>query len=110
MDYITDVKSWQEGRVGRRIRDLTGQRFGRLTVLGLYPKDIVYSKCSHKAWYCRCDCGRNIVAEGASLVKGSTVSCGCMKIERCPEMNKKRWEKYREKHKPEEDTSHTAGR
>ena len=111
MNYITNVALWQEGRAGRRIRDLTGQRFGRLTVLGMYPKDIVYSTCRHKAWYCLCDCGKNIVADGASLVKGTTVSCGCAKKERCPEIIKKRWEKYRrEKNKPEEDTAHTAGR
>ena len=82
MNYITDVASWQEGRVGRRIRDLTGQRFGRLTVLGLYPKRIQYANSIHTAWMCQCDCGMTYIADSSGLCQGLTKSCGCLKAER----------------------------
>ena len=43
-------------------RDLTGQRFGRLTVLKEAGKN-----CGHITWLCRCDCGNEIVAKGIHL-------------------------------------------
>lgn len=58
-------------------RDLTGLRFGKLTVLG---------KCDHRAkdrsalWQCRCDCGREIETTKQHLVTGNTSSCGCGRI------------------------------
>lgn len=53
--------------------NLTGQRFGRLTV----------EKYSHTAnqkafWFCRCSCGGRIVVDTQSLKRGNTSSCGCL--------------------------------
>lgn len=61
--------------------DLSGQRFGRLTVLersGAYrsKKGQIQTR-----WLCRCDCGNNTVVHGASLKKGATRSCGCIRTE-----------------------------
>lgn len=53
--------------------DLTGQRFGRLTV-------IRYDHSEHDGthWLCKCDCGNEKVAAGYSLRSGNTKSCGCL--------------------------------
>ena len=61
--------------------DLTGQRFGKLTVINRVD-DYVYTNGNKKAqWLCRCDCGKEKVIIGDSLKAGHTKSCGCSKIE-----------------------------
>lgn len=60
-----------------RRRDLTGQRFGRLTVLAFHSVD----KSRNVRWACRCDCGVEKVIQKAALVSGSQISCGCAKRE-----------------------------
>lgn len=54
--------------------DLTGQRFGRLTV-------IRYDHAEHDGahWLCKCDCGTEKVIAGYLLRNGATKSCGCLK-------------------------------
>ena len=61
----------------RFFKDLTGNTFGRLTVI---------KKCGLDSngcftWLCRCDCGNEIIASGANLRRGTTKSCGCYKID-----------------------------
>lgn len=58
-----------------RLIDLTGQRFGMLTVLhrSEQPHSCVY-------WVCRCDCGNTIEVTGNNLKRGHTVSCGCKRV------------------------------
>lgn len=53
--------------------DLTGQRFGQLTVLKRYPEN----KNNRAQWECQCDCGKIVVYTTASLKSGKTQSCGC---------------------------------
>ncbi len=60
----------------KRIKDLTGQRFGRLTVIGLKP-----TEGRHTYWYCKCDCGNIKSVRSDSLSNGSIKSCGCLKKE-----------------------------
>jgi hypothetical protein len=61
--------------MGKKV-DLTGQRFGRLTVI----KDSgERDKNSGIRWLCKCDCGREILTKGYSLKCGDTNSCGCLK-------------------------------
>ncbi len=56
-------------------KDLTGERFGKLTVMGLAEKE-----GSNKTyWRCKCDCGRETVVEHYSLMEGHTKSCGCLR-------------------------------
>lgn len=57
--------------------DLTGMKFGSLTVLLNVPKGTHH----HSRWLCQCDCGAQIVVDTASLRSGNTKSCGCMKKE-----------------------------
>lgn len=59
--------------MGRQIKDLTGQIFGRLTVLG----DTKKRKQGNVVWHCRCTCGNIAFVRSASLVNGKTISCGC---------------------------------
>lgn len=54
--------------------DLTGQRFGALTVIGKAPR-----KNGRTLWECACDCGNKCVQEGYNLRKGIVTSCGCGK-------------------------------
>lgn len=56
----------------RKKLDLTGQRFGHLTVLR--PAENIGKKT---AWVCRCDCGREAVVKTYHLRCGHTKSCGC---------------------------------
>ena len=53
--------------------DLTGQRYGKLTVLEPAPN--IGTKT---AWLCRCDCGQETVVRTYHLRSGHTVSCGCI--------------------------------
>lgn len=53
--------------------DLTGQKFGRLTVIKRAENIGRYS-----AWLCKCDCGKEKIINGNSLKSGLTRSCGCI--------------------------------
>ena len=60
---------------GHPAPDITGQRFGMLTVIERLPN----SPDKRARWSCRCDCGKqNVVARGESLKSGHTRSCGCL--------------------------------
>lgn len=59
----------------RRI-DITGQRFGRLTVL---KRTVNYSKNS--VWLCRCECGRTKMVQFGHLRNQLIRSCGCLQRE-----------------------------
>lgn len=69
--------------------DLTGQRFGRLTVIGLDPESYVSPSGKSKArkWICRCDCGNTVSVQRGSLLakKNSSRSCGCLRSEKSRE-------------------------
>lgn len=53
------------------LKDMTGKRFGRLTVLKLAEIR------TEAMWLCRCDCGELTTVAGSELRKGGTKSCGC---------------------------------
>ena len=53
-------------------QDLTGQRFGFLTVTGRTEPD----EKGRRRWLCRCDCGRETAVLTSNL-KRNNVSCGC---------------------------------
>ena len=59
------------------IQDLSGQVFGRLTVLHR-SVDHIYPSGKHTPkWLCRCECGNEVEVMGKSLRSGNTTSCGC---------------------------------
>lgn len=53
--------------------DLTGMRFGKLTVKGF-----AYIKDDAAYWSCICDCGNLVNVKGAYLNFGNVSSCGCL--------------------------------
>lgn len=57
-------------------RDISGQRFGKLTALR--PTGERSSRGS-MIWQCRCDCGREVCADLNLLICGNKKSCGCLK-------------------------------
>ena len=63
---------------GQPIKELAGQRFGRLTALSL--SRIVHGKGAQ--WTCRCDCGQVCDKSGTHLRSGKTRSCGCLRSEK----------------------------
>lgn len=56
-----------------RATDLSGARYGRLTVVAKAAE----KRGRHTAWICRCDCGAETVVSRHSLTSGNTNSCGC---------------------------------
>ena len=67
-----DFYIWSDG-MGKFI-DLTGRKFGRLTVLRRGRN------CGASAgWICECDCGTIRNVSGSHLRNGHTKSCGCYK-------------------------------
>lgn len=80
------LKEWgfEASRSGHyRFKDLTGQTFGKLTVLKLnqerYDRDLQKTNKPHKYWQCICSCGRLTEVESSHLKSGHTTSCGCIK-------------------------------
>lgn len=62
-----------------RINDISGQKFGRLTVIRFACiKD-------RRAYFdCLCDCGNTVIACGKDVRQGNTRSCGCLRAEITP--------------------------
>lgn len=54
-------------------QDLTGRRFGLLTVLHRAE-----NRGKQTFWACKCDCGGYIETRGADLKRGAVKSCGCL--------------------------------
>lgn len=61
--------------------DLTGMKFGRLTILSRHEDRIEGNGRKRIYWDCKCDCGNNTVVCGENLKRGATTSCGCYKRE-----------------------------
>lgn len=54
--------------------DLTGEKFGLLTVV----KEVLSNTCRRK-WLCKCECGNETVVTTGDLRSGHTKSCGCLR-------------------------------
>ena len=61
--------------------DLTGLRFGRLTVIKRVEDCVDKKGKMHLMWECKCDCGNLHIVRGKNLKDGVTKSCGCLKKE-----------------------------
>lgn len=60
-----------------RLKDITGQVFGRYKVIGRAP-----TRGRNSYWTCECECGAVKEVRGSHLKRGGTVSCGCYIEER----------------------------
>lgn len=63
-------------RTASRLIDLTGMRFGRLTVVSRGPNVVTPSGNKYRRWHCVCDCGNRTLPRAHSLRSGNTRSCG----------------------------------
>jgi hypothetical protein len=77
-------------------KDLTGQKFGKLTVL-YQTNDYITSDKKHRAmWHCICDCDEHNEVDVVDyhLKNGDTISCGCYKRQRLG-IESKQYNKYK---------------
>jgi hypothetical protein len=63
---------------GRNLKDITGERFGKLTVI----KKTKNATTTSAKWLCQCDCGKTVEVVSGSLRRGLTTSCGCARAKR----------------------------
>lgn len=75
----------------KRFRNLTGMKFGRLTVIAFLGKN---GRSHSHRWSCRCDCGNLMATFGSSLTCGETQSCGCLQRELTVKRNKTHGKTY----------------
>jgi hypothetical protein len=61
----------------KRFIDLTGQKFGRLTIIAFYGRSLSYKKRTH--WKAKCECGNITYPSGSDLRSGDCNSCGCIR-------------------------------
>ena len=59
-----------------RAKDIIGERFGRLVVIGR-----THNIKKDTAWLCKCDCGNYKIVRTTGLKSGDYVSCGCRRAE-----------------------------
>lgn len=64
-----------------KLIDLTGKRFGRITVLERADDYISPSGHKNVRWKCKCDCGNEFIVNPSRLTSGKITSCGCEKLE-----------------------------
>ena len=75
-----------------KFKDLTGQKFGRLTVI----EKTTERKNGKIVWKCLCDCGsgKEVYVTSGGLNSGNTQSCGCLQKEMAALSAKKDFNKY----------------
>jgi hypothetical protein len=66
-------------------RDLQNKKFGRLTVVVATAERDVRRNIK---WLCKCDCGKESIVSSASLLRGTTLSCGCQRKDAAGEVGK----------------------
>lgn len=54
-----------------KVRDLTGERFGNLTVVRMSKRRL----SNNVQWICQCICGRFVIVRGDNLTSGRTGFC-----------------------------------
>lgn len=64
-----------------KINDLTGQKYGRLTVLCRAEDSITPNGSRRTMWKCRCDCGNIVIRSQQNIRNAKHASCGCWKSE-----------------------------
>ena len=79
----SDIQNYSRIPVGQA-KDLTGKKFGKLTVLYRTPTN---PNLSYKGatWVCQCECGTIKAINSQHLIKGNIISCGCENRKRASE-------------------------
>jgi hypothetical protein len=84
-EIIVSLKSFKYGKVKScgclysksKIKDITGQRFGKLKAVRYTGK----IKNHSAVWLCQCDCGNTVEVKANALTSGAVQSCGCLRSE-----------------------------
>lgn len=63
------AKDWMPDK----LIDITGQKFGKLTVLEYEGRN----DNRVQFWLCKCDCGNESIVRSSNLKSGNSKSCGC---------------------------------
>ena len=63
----------------KNFKDRTGQKVGRLTFI----RYLETNKRGNAVWLVRCDCGTEFPVVAAMVKPSNTMSCGCLRKERC---------------------------
>lgn len=66
---------WRMVKIRTKGTNLTGERFGELTVLRMSPDKLR----NELSWICKCSCGEETVATNGQLIRGTKKSCGCLR-------------------------------
>lgn len=76
-DSVNKIKARGHSYCGRcdGIKDIEGNRFGRLVAIELFGKETNEEGVS---WVCECDCGNLSAVNVSRLISGNTRSCGCL--------------------------------
>src|SRR5262245_54123129 len=72
-----------------KLIDLTGQRFGRWTVLALHPERYHLKRGCVALWLCRCECDTERVVHGRALRRNISTNCGCVRREKLAKLKTK---------------------
>ena len=72
-----------------RLIDLTGQKFGQVTVVKRTEDQITQNGQHKTMWKCLCDCGTEFEATSQNLRNGHYASCGCLVSARMASLGKK---------------------
>ena len=62
--------------------ELYNRRFGRLVVVSKALPKMMESGRLRYTYLCLCDCGKETTVQATSLKSGSTLSCGCLRVDR----------------------------
>lgn len=65
-------------KTGRPVLDLTGKKYGVLTVIKRENDYVSPNGRNHPMWLCKCVCGKEKVLKGDKLKNGCVASCGCL--------------------------------
>lgn len=77
-----------DGAMGIGLQDITGQKFGRWTVLYENGRSVEPKGRLVPLWRCRCECGEERDLRAGTLKSGLSLSCGCYKYERLADIAK----------------------
>jgi hypothetical protein len=80
---ISQVEKWISGFKLYQYQNLTGQKFGKLSVVSLGELRVFDFNTKHRRpfWKCVCECGNESLVIGHALLSGRTKSCGCLSSE-----------------------------
>lgn len=68
------IEDYVEVKLNPCRKDLTGMKFGKLTVI----KPVKTKNSKYSQWLCKCECGNEVVAYSYKLLAGRVKSCGCL--------------------------------